>query len=345
MTPREIVTRCLRFASPARIPRDLWILPWASQHHPGELNEILKRFPPDFSGGPTVYQRSPRLQGDPYTLGLYTDEWGCTFTNIQEGAIGEVRDPMVLEIADWRQLQPPYEILPGVRGETRDTVNRFCGSTELFVLSDACPRPWERYQFIRGSENALMDVGAPDTDVLGLLHRIHDFYMKELEFWVSTDVDAVRFMDDWGSQKQLLISPRRWREMFKPLYRDYCDLAHANGKFIFMHSDGNITDIFPDIVEIGVDAINAQLFCMDMRAIASLARGKITFWGEIDRQHVLPSPDPEKGREAVRAVAEHLYDPAGGVIAQLEFGLAANPDTVRAVFEEWERIGSQRTAH
>ena len=51
--------------------------------------------------------------------------------------------------------------------------------------------------------------------------------------------------------------------------------------------------------------------------------------GEIDRQHVLPDPDPQAGRDAVRQVAAHLYDPSGGLIAQYEFGAGAN--TVNAV--------------
>jgi uroporphyrinogen decarboxylase len=337
-SPRELVTRCLRFQRPERIPRDLWILPWAELHHPAELGRILRRFPPDIIQAPTVCSSSPRIRGDAYTPGEYTDEWGCTFVNIQAGAIGEVREPILSDISRWKDVRPPYEILPSKVQEGMDQVNRFCATTDRFVLGDCCPRPWERYQFLRGSANALMDFAAPEDEVFRLLEAIHGYYLKELEFWVSSDVDAVKFMDDWGAQRQLLISPGRWREVFKPLYREYCALAHAHGKFIFMHSDGHISDIFPDLVEIGVDAVNSQLFCMDLGALARSVRGKITFWGEIDRQGVLPSRDPETGRAAVREVARHLYDPSGGVIAQLEFGLAANPATVEGVFEEWEKV-------
>ncbi len=149
------------------------------------------------------------------------------------------------------------------------------------------------------------------------------------------------FMDDWGAQDRLLISPEIWRTLFKPLYKDYCALAHAQGKFAFMHSDGYITPILEDLIDVGVDAINAQLFCMDMAEVARLAKGKITFWGEIDRQHVLPDPDPQVGRDAVRKVAQHLYDPAGGLIAQFEFGPGANPATALAIFEEWDNVQAE----
>ena len=336
-TPRENVHRCLRFESPERVPRDFWLLPWATIHYPHQVEAIKQRFPSDFVLPPDVYRQSPVRQGDPYEIGTYIDEWGCEFTNIQAGVHGEVIHPMVTDLANWRKVLPPEDTLPDDWQDAREQVNRFCAGTDHFVYWGQCPRPWERYQFIRGSVNAYMDIARRDENFKGLLHLIHEYFLQELDFWCSTDVDAVNFMDDWGSQKHLLISPRMWREIFKPLYRDYCEAAHAHGKFIFMHSDGYILDILPDLIEIGVDAINSQLFCMDMRRVAECARGRITFWGEMDRQHVLPDT-PEKGREAVRQVARYLYDPRGGIIAQLEFGPSGNPETVMAVYDEWEKI-------
>lgn len=342
MNSREIVNRTVRFQHPDRVPRDLWLLPWAEWHFPREIAELRQRYPPDIVTAPSVYHQSPRVKGDPYELGEYTDEWGCTFENIQAGAIGEVRVPLLKEITHASSVLPPYEILPRDLNTARSAVNKFCAETEKFVLSEACPRPWERYQFLRGSAAALMDMAAIEAEVVELLRVIHRYYLEELEFWVSTDVDAVHFMDDWGGQRNLLISPHIWREVFRPLYKDYCDIAHANGKSIFMHSDGNIEEIFPDLVEIGVDAVNSQLFCMDLDKVSKAVKGKITFWGEIDRQHVLSSSDPESGRVAVRQVVQHLYDPAGGVIAQLEFGLAANPEVVMAVYEEWGLVSGSK---
>jgi hypothetical protein len=77
---------------------------------------------------------------------------------------------------------------------------------------------------------------------------------------------------------------------------------------------------------------------MDMADLEQRAKGRITFWGEIDRQHVLSSPDPEMGRKAVRKVAHHLYDPRGGVIAQFELTPGSDPATAIAIFEEWDRV-------
>jgi uroporphyrinogen decarboxylase len=343
-TPREIVTAALRFEGPERLPRDLWTLPWAERHHPEALAELRRRFPSDFAGPPGVYRPSARVAGDPHTVGTYTDDWGCVFVNIQDGVIGEVRDPLVTDVADLSMVEPPVETLPADVGAARDEINRFCGATDFYVRAGCCPRPWERYQFLRGTMASMMDFMQPVPGVRRLLDRIHQFYLRELEFWVRTDVDAIMFMDDWGAQSQLLVPPTVWRDWFKPLYVDYCELAHSHGKAVFMHSDGHIREIYEDLVEVGVDALNSQLFCMDMSDLAERVKGRITFWGEIDRQYVLTADDPEVGRLAVRHVASHLYDPRGGLIAQFEFGAAAQPGTALAIFEEWERLDAETQA-
>ena len=298
----------------------------------------MERYPPDTTNPPDICIPSPRASGSPFVPGVSTDEWGCCFVNIQPGVHGDTKDPLLPDLADWRSVRPPYETLPGELAVARDTVNRFCAATNRFVRDNCRVRPWERYQFIRGTENAMVDFMLGEADALRLLKAIHDYDMKYLEFWVTTDVDMVTFMDDWGSQQQLLIPPALWREVFKPLYRDYCDLAHSHGKYVFMHSDGYIAEIFEDLIEIGVDAVNSQLFCMDMADLARRAKGRMTFWGEIDRQRVLPAKDPAIGRQAVREVVRHLFDPAGGLVAEFEIGPGANPAVAEAILDEWAAV-------
>jgi len=343
-TPREIVRRTLRFEHPQRLARDLWALPWANEHLSSTLAELNHHYPSDISRPADVYNRSSRKQGDMFAVGTYIDEWGCLFNNIHAGVIGEVKTAQLSDLSQWQQIKPPYETLPDDLTAARDQVNRSCAASDKFMLANCCPRPWERLQFLRGTVEAMIDVMENSADLGKLLKLIHDFYLRELEFWVSTDVDAIMFMDDWGSQLQLLIPPPVWRQLFKPLYRDYCELAHRHGKFAFMHSDGQIMEIYPDLIEIGVDAINSQLFCMDMAQLARIGKGKITFWGEIDRQQILPALDPQHGRNAVRQVARELYDPAGGIIAQFEIGPGTCGATALAVMQQWQQLDQEERA-
>lgn len=182
-----------------------------------------------------------------------------------------------------------------------------------------------------------MDLALDDEGMHAFLRKMHSFYVRELELWAQTEVDALMFMDDWGSQLSLLINPETWRAVFKPLYAEYVRIAHGSGKKIFMHSDGNILQIYPDLIEIGVDAVNSQIFCMGLEKLAAFA-GKITFWGEMDRQHLLVEGTPEQIAQAVRETRRHLYR-QGGVIAQCEFGPGASPERVHAVYETWNSRG------
>jgi uroporphyrinogen decarboxylase len=164
---------------------------------------------------------------------------------------------------------------------------------------------------------------------------IHQYYLEDVSTWCETNVDGVLLMDDWGTQKSLLISPNLWRSVFKSLYREYCQLIHAAGKYVFFHSDGHIEAIIGDLIEVGVDALNSQLFTMDIEGIARRHKGKVTFWGEIDRQWVLPFGTPADVREAVMRVRAALDDGRGGVIAQCEWGKGNPRENVAAVFEAW----------
>jgi hypothetical protein len=144
-------------------------------------------------------------------------------------------------------------------------------------------------------------------------------------------------MDDWGTQQGLLASPDVFRQIFLPMYKEYAEVARHSGKYLFMHSDGQILDIMPDLIDVGVDALNAQIFCMGIKDLGEMYRGKITYWGEIDRQHLLPHGTREDIQQAVYEVWLHLYQ-NGGVIAQCEFGLEANPQNVFTVYETWDGL-------
>lgn len=234
---------------------------------------------------------------------------------------------------DWESVRVPRERL----SVDAERVNDFCRTTDCFVLARTSARPFELLQFLRKPENLFLDLIDQPPEFCRLLERVQAFYLEEMTLWADTEVDALVFNDDWGSQSSLLISPFLWRKMFKPLYQSYIDIGHRYGKYVFMHSDGYIAEILPDLVELGLDALNSQLFCLDIEELGRSYGGKLTFWGEIDRQLLLPFGTPAEIEAAVRKVHDCLYR-EGGVIAQCEFGVGAKPENVRAVFEAWERI-------
>ncbi len=336
MTSKELVLRTLEFRNTdGRVPRQLWSLPWASIHYPDMMDKLARDFEWDFSGPQTTYAQLPITSGDPCEPGEYIDEWGCIFTNIHRGIIGEVKHPIVRE-DDWSDadnVHIPEELL----SFSIEQANASCAEQkDKFLAAPACPRPFEQLQFIRGTVNLYMDLMDPSSKMLDFIAKMHDYYCRLLTKWAQTDVDALSMMDDWGSQNDLLINPQIWDEIFKPMYRDYIDIAHSHGKKMFMHSDGNTLRIIPKLIDLGLDALNTQIFCIGVDKLAQF-RGKITFWGEIDRQHLIPNGSLADIDNAVECVYNTLWQD-GGCIAQCEFGAGANPDNVHRIYEKWASL-------
>ncbi|HPW17626.1 MAG TPA: uroporphyrinogen decarboxylase family protein [Candidatus Aminicenantes bacterium] len=333
MTSRELVVDTLEFRGPARVPRQLWTLPWAEMTWPAELAALRARFPDDIVSSPAFLREPPRTEGEEYEPGVFVDEWGCRFENAQRGIIGQVKEPRLRDWSGLDGLRVPRERLTVDLAE----VDGFCAASGAFVLAKTGARPFELLQSLRGPENLYVDLAERPKGLFRLIDAVHAFFREEMELWASTEVDALVFADDWGGQTGLLVAPGLWRELFKPLYREYVEIAHRNGKYAFMHSDGHIAAILPDLVEIGLDALNAQIFCMDVAEIGRRFAGKLTFWGEVDRQRLLPSGTPAEVAAAVGEVHRALWR-GGGAIAQCEFGPGARPENVAAVFEAWEAL-------
>jgi len=333
MTGRERVIRCLRRENPDRVPRELWCLPGILKERGREVEEVRRRFPMDF-GAPTFrYGESKRAKGTVAEVGTYVNAWGSEWRVAEPGVIGEVESPALPDWSGLAHYRPPWELL-----EEADLsgVNRSCAESDLFIRAGTGVHPFEQMQFIRGTENLFYDIGYDRKELHLLRDMVHEYNLREIELWAKTDVDGVGFSDDWGTQHNILVSLEFFRSFYKPLYKDYVDILHANGKFVFFHSDGQIMDIYPDLEEVGIDAVNSQLFCMDIEWLGHEFCPDFAVWGEIDRQHILPFGTPETVKEAVRRVRRAFDRGRGGVIAQCEWGIGVPRENIEAVFEAWD---------
>jgi uroporphyrinogen decarboxylase len=333
MNSKELVIRTLNFDSPKRIPRQCWLLPWAEKRYPEESARLAREFPDDIVPAIGMYTKPQISSGNKYNEGPYTDEWGCKFLNIMGGLIGVPSEPIVKTWDELNSLRTPNEML----AVDADRVNDFCKKSRKFIYTNSWIRPFERYQFIRTTELTMIDIALDSVEMRELINIIHTHYLKEVEAWAKTDVDAIGIMDDWGMQNGMMVSPDYFRKYFKPLYKEYVEIARHYKKYVFMHSDGNITEIIPDLIEVGIDALNSQLFCMDIAELGVKFKGKITFWGEIDRQNILPNGNKKDIEDAVSLVFNNLYS-SGGVIGQCELGPAAKPENIFHVFESWNNV-------
>ena len=195
---------------------------------------------------------------------------------------------------------------------------------------------FERMQYLRGTENLYCDIALDEEGMYKMFNHVMTFERVYVDKWLGLDVDAIGFGDDWGSQISLLISPDRWKELFKPLYKELIDKIKAAGKKVFFHSDGYIFDLYPEFIEMGVDAVNSQLWCMDVEKVAEKYAGKITFWGEISRQTTLPKGTPEEIYECAEVMKKNLIVNGGGLIGQSELNKDVPLENVEALLKAWD---------
>ena len=123
---------------------------------------------------------------------------------------------------------------------------------------------------------------------------------------------------DFGTQQAPLISPKVYRNLFKPFHIQVNDWVHANTRWkTFIHSCGSIWKLLDDIVDAGFDALNpVQTSAVDMDPAALKERygDRITFWGGgIDTQHTLPFGTPADVRSMVRERME-VFGRGGGFV-------------------------------
>ncbi|MCC6125761.1 MAG: hypothetical protein IT426_12415 [Pirellulales bacterium] len=330
MTSRELVIRTLNHEATPRLPRDLWISPGMESTHADAIAEIGIRFPNDIVPAEVAPPHGKRSQGKPYKAGTFTDAWGCGWEIAAKGAEPTLRHSPLAEPGKAADYHPPLELLDPARFAK---VDKSCEATNRFALAKSETRPFDRLRFLRG-ERALVDLARGTKEIKSLLGALHDFSCREMEIWANSEVDGVAFRDDWGGDDSLLAAPEMWREMFKPLYRDYCNILHAKDKFAFFSSQGNIVDIFGDLIKIGVDAVHSQIQKLDAEKLAKKYRGRVTFWGELDFA-ALGAPDVSRIEQGALKIRRALDYGSGGLIVQCRWTPDVSLHAVAALFEQW----------
>lgn len=156
---------------------------------------------------------------------------------------------------------------------------------------------WERLQYLRGMELAMMDFVEHPEAIRGLLRRLTDAWLEYIEGLApfAREIDALFMFDDWGTQTAAMISPAMWREFFLPEYRRLSSAIHAKGMHFWLHSCGMVTELLPGFIEADIDTVNPfQSGTCGYETVAERFCGKIAFATTVDIQTTLKTGPVEK---------------------------------------------------
>ncbi len=162
---------------------------------------------------------------------------------------------------------------------------------------------YERAWTLRGMQNLLMDFLDHEDFIRELFNAIADYNIAQIHKALTYDIDAVYFGDDWGQQRGLQMGPRLWRKFIFPVLERMYAVVHRAGKYVFIHSCGDVDELFEDLIAIGVNCFNPfQPEVMDINALIERYRGRLTFHGGLSTQRTLPYGTVED----VRRESAHL---------------------------------------
>jgi len=148
---------------------------------------------------------------------------------------------------------------------------------------------YERAWTLRGMEALLMDFVVNPDFVHELMSAICDYNITQIEQALKFDIDAVKLGDDWGQQRGLIMGKDCWNEFIRPYLARIFKVVKDAGKFVFLHSCGDVDELFDPLVKIGLDNFNPfQPEVMDIDKILPSYRGRLSFHGGLSTQRILP---------------------------------------------------------
>jgi uroporphyrinogen decarboxylase len=193
--------------------------------------------------------------------------------------------------------------------ELAEAGNRFVIATIAFTL-------FERAWTLAGMENVLMAMMDDKPFANELFDRILEYALGVTRQALTYDIDGMRFGDDWGQQRGLIMGPVLWREYIKPRIARLYGLVKSHGKSVFIHSCGKIEELFPDLVECGVDVFNPfQPEVMNVEEIKRVHGGHLTFFGGISTQKTLPYGTVREVKDEVKRLIEKVGKNGGYIAA------------------------------
>jgi len=243
--------------------------------------------------------------------GYVQDAWGVVWNRTVDKDIGCVENRILPE-ASLKGWQPPSVDAERLNGILRE---RAAAEPDRFRVVSLGFSLFERAWTLRGMEQLLMDMIESPGFVHELFDRITQYNLGFIDIALRHDIDCLRFGDDWGSQAGLIMGPRLWREFIKPrIARMYARVRSAR-KYVMIHSCGKVQEVFPDLVEVGLNVFNPfQPEVMDVFETKKRYYGKLSFFGGISVQRLLPLGTPDEVRRETRRLLQILGE-GGGYIA------------------------------
>jgi hypothetical protein len=192
---------------------------------------------------------------------------------------------------------------------------------------------------LRGFEEMMIDFAEEPPELQILIDKVLEYNLRQVRLKLAESEEAGRIMhfgDDLGMQSALPVSPETWRTYLKPCYEQIFRPVRDAGHYVYLHSDGCIFEIIPDLIDCGVNVINPQVGANGLERLAAACTGKVCVDLDLDRQR-FPFWSPEEIDRHVADAVDALGAPEGGLWLKAEIGDDVPLENVEAICVSLEK--------
>jgi uroporphyrinogen decarboxylase len=191
--------------------------------------------------------------------------------------------------------------------------------------------------YLRGFENLMMDLATEDPRLLKVIEMVENYNSVVVNKLIELGAEYMGFGEDLGMQHSLPMSPKMWRKYIKPSYDRIFKPCRDADIPVFLHSDGKITEIIPDLIEVGVKILNPQIRANGLKGLQETAKGKVALLQDLDRQ-LFPFASPAQIEDHISEVYEGLYLPEGGLMLYAECEPDIPLENIEAICTTFEKV-------
>lgn len=259
MTQDQI--KAMRYQRPSRIPISMGLMPATWMKYRDDLDAVVRRHPilfPDWKGK----ENYADVWSNTYHAGEHVDEWGCVWSNVCEGLEAIVTHHPVPTREAVHTLKAPTVLKPELKH-----------GFMYLRLAD-----------LRGFEELMLDFAEDAPELQQLIDIVLEHNMQRLELILERKPEMFWFGDDLGMQTGLAMGADKWRKYLKPAFKRIYDRCHEAGMIVYMHTDGCIWEIIPDLVDCGVQILNPQYRANGLNNLVRTCKGKVCINLDLDRQ-------------------------------------------------------------
>lgn len=307
-----------------------------------DVRSVLDRFPAQ------VYERI--RSREPHSPCI--DDWGGGQVEIEPGIWFPGYHPLaeattieeIENYSNWPDMDDPTRF-----AHVAEEAQKLADENDYAIMAT----PWLMFPFerafgLQGMDKFLLNMAMYPDFAEALLRKNLSLCKQLLQNFltaIGSNIDIIKIGDDLGTQDRLMISPKMYKKILKPIHAELIEhIKRFTNAKIFFHTDGDVFDLIEDFIEIGVDILNPiQTSAGKMADLEGLKKRygeKLIFCGAVDTQHILPHGTPQEVRQEIKRVINILGKGGGYMVASVHTIMyEVPPENIIAMTDAVEEFG------